>query len=177
MFTRLDSQEHNAILELPLKDGDHLYNQQSLRQRFHNRPLVNPLILPPFVSPPSEWRSIQQMTIHSCRGRLDTIHRHPQSDYNDSGIGHHFGRSYTLVIYPSKNRSGRICTRRLVPPLIYHVRLCMDSQRRDQTDRHNQKCAPIAILHRQLSTVHKSLFVTDRRVHNSPSLEIRHLFP
>ena len=53
-------QDSGAILELPLKDGDGLYNQQSLRQRVHKRPLVNPFILPPFVSPPHEWAAIQR---------------------------------------------------------------------------------------------------------------------
>ena len=57
----LENTEQGAILELPLKDGDPLYNQQSLRQRLHKHPLVNPFVLPPFVSPPLGWNSIQQM--------------------------------------------------------------------------------------------------------------------
>ena len=57
---RILEQNTGAIVELPLKNGDGLYNQQSLRQRFHKRPLLNPFILPPFVSPPNQWESIQQ---------------------------------------------------------------------------------------------------------------------
>ncbi len=56
-LSTLQDQE-GIVLELPLKDSDPLYNQQSLRQRIHQRPLLNPLILPPFIDPPQGWRSI-----------------------------------------------------------------------------------------------------------------------
>ena len=76
-LTILDSQDHGAILELPLKDGDHLYNQQSLRQRIHRRPLVNPLILPPFVSPPIEWKAIQTLpSIQAMDGEIPLRETH-----------------------------------------------------------------------------------------------------
>ena len=83
----LNSSENNAVLELPLRDGDPLYNQQSLRQRFHKRPLVNPFILPPFVSPPSEWRSIQQMeSIRAVDGERPLTDTH-LSDLRNLGVG------------------------------------------------------------------------------------------
>mgnify|MGYP001446575206 CR=1 FL=1 len=73
----LESADQSSVLELPLKDGDSLYNQQSLRQRFHQRPLVNPFILPPFVQPPTKWTSIQRMpALQAIDGELPftTIH-------------------------------------------------------------------------------------------------------
>lgn len=49
-------QQHNgAILSLPIKEGPDLYNLHGLFQQLHHRDLVNPFILPPFVSPPLQW--------------------------------------------------------------------------------------------------------------------------
>ncbi len=56
------SETNTTILELPLKDADQLYNQQSLRQRIHRQPLLNPIILPPFIKPPEQWEKRKSQT-------------------------------------------------------------------------------------------------------------------
>lgn len=47
--------ETGLILELPLERNDPLYNRSALFQRLHLRPMINPLILPPMVTPPENW--------------------------------------------------------------------------------------------------------------------------
>lgn len=54
------SQIDGAILSLPIKEGPDLYNIHGIFQQIHQRQLVNPFILPPFVSPPYHWE--QQRT-------------------------------------------------------------------------------------------------------------------
>jgi len=49
------NQIDGAILSLPIKEGPDLYNIQGIFQQLHQRQLVNPFILPPFVSPPHTW--------------------------------------------------------------------------------------------------------------------------
>lgn len=44
-----------AVLELPLRRGWLRASQVGLHQRFHGRPLVNPVLLPPGARPPEDW--------------------------------------------------------------------------------------------------------------------------
>ena len=82
----LNGVDHGAIVEIPLKNGDPLYNQQSLRQRFHHHPLVNPFILPPFVSPPSKWDSIQNLeAIQAIDGEISLMAVH-LADLKSMGV-------------------------------------------------------------------------------------------
>ncbi len=45
-----------AVLELPLKRGPDTAGRVGLHQRFHRRPVVNPVLLPPGAEPPADWR-------------------------------------------------------------------------------------------------------------------------
>ena len=56
-LTALQSLE-GAVLSLPIEAGP--INRSALEQRFHQRPLVNPMLLPPQVAPPGDWESWRQ---------------------------------------------------------------------------------------------------------------------
>ena len=108
----LDTDDDGALLELPLKDADPLYNEHSLRQRIHKRPLVNPFILPPFVSPPVEWSTIQnQQSIQAVDGIIPFTSEHVK-DLQQLNIGFIFVDKVRL----SKAQQNHI-TERLTPTL------------------------------------------------------------
>lgn len=44
-----------AVLELPLRRGGLRASRVGLHQRFHGRPVVNPVLLPPGVKAPDDW--------------------------------------------------------------------------------------------------------------------------
>ena len=56
-LTALQSIE-GAVLSLPIEAGP--INRSALEQRFHQRPLVNPMLLPPQVAPPADWEAWRQ---------------------------------------------------------------------------------------------------------------------
>lgn len=49
-----------AILELPMRRPGLRTPRVGVHRRFHGRPVVNPILLPPGIDPPEEWRQWKQ---------------------------------------------------------------------------------------------------------------------
>ena len=74
------------ILELPLAQNDLLYNRSALFQRLHLRPMINPFVLPPMVSPPKNWEEWKDNPWLQALDNPDAAQTIPREELAKTGI-------------------------------------------------------------------------------------------